>query len=93
MRRRASISAIRRSASATKRAAEYGRGRIEDVDQVVGDARALGRARLRGADVHAAVDQRRSTLTISTGRTGASASAIASAAAVLPEAVGPARHR
>jgi hypothetical protein len=36
-----------------------GFGRIDDVDQVVRNERALGRARLRGADVHAAIDQRR----------------------------------
>ena len=34
-------------------------GRIDDVDQVVRHRGALGRARLGGADVHAAVDQRR----------------------------------
>ena len=34
-------------------------GRVDDVDQVVRHGRALGRARLRGADVHAAVDERR----------------------------------
>jgi hypothetical protein len=34
-------------------------GRVDDVDQVVRHGSALGRARLRGADVHAAVDERR----------------------------------
>ena len=36
-----------------------GRGRIEDVDQMMRHARALGRGRLGGPDVHAAVDLRR----------------------------------
>jgi hypothetical protein len=39
---RSRIAAIARRASRTKRAAEYALGRIDDVDQVMAHARALG---------------------------------------------------
>ena len=58
-----------------------------------GTGGALGGAGLGGADVHAAIDLRRVDADDLDRAVGASAAAIASAAALLPEAVGPARHR
>jgi hypothetical protein len=64
-----------------------GIGRVADVDQPMRIARQHRRRRLGGADVHAAVDQRR--VDADRSRSAGSASASASARSVLPEAVGP----
>ncbi len=56
---RARMSRDRRSASRTKARRRIRVDRIEDVDQVVRDARARRRVGLGGADVHAAIDLRR----------------------------------
>ena len=56
---RARIAAAASSASLRKRAAEYASVGRDDVDEVMGNARACRAIRLRGADVHAAIHLRR----------------------------------
>ena len=62
-----------------------GSSHIEQVEQVVGDAAPLGSGRLRGADVHAAIDRHR----VGVDDLAVSRRASASARSLLPEAVAP----
>ena len=85
---------ISRRASATKRAAEYALGRLDHVDQVVRHRGAFGGAGFGGADVHAAVHQRRIDADDLQRPTDCQRSGRAPVRRrILPEAVGPARHR